>query len=56
MKLQLNKKTIAAALALLSGLALLVSQFLKDADLDLPEDGAVDVPIVVDAGVSDAGL
>lgn len=53
--MKLNKKTIAAILALLSTIALAVSQFMKDADVALPEDGAVDVPVVVDAGVSDAG-
>jgi hypothetical protein len=54
--MKLNKKTIAAVATLILGLVALVSQFLKEADLDLPEDGAVDVPVVVDAGVSDAGL
>jgi hypothetical protein len=54
--MKLNKKTIAAALALLLTIVAGISQFLKDADVALPED-AVEVP-VVDAGVgsADAGL
>jgi hypothetical protein len=58
MKLKLNKKTIAAVLALISTLVLAVSTFIKDSGLDLPEDGAVETPGVVDAGapvVGDAG-
>jgi hypothetical protein len=56
--MKLNKKTIGAALAFLSVVALAFSQFLKDADLNLPEDGAAETPGVVDAGapvVGDAG-
>ncbi len=56
--MKLNKKTIAAALALLSAIALAVSQFLADTTAT-PETvhdvvSGVEVP-AADAGVTDAG-
>lgn len=53
--MKLNKKAIAALLTLVLAIGAAVVKFLEDPAINLPEDGAVDVPVVVDAGVSDAG-
>lgn len=53
MKFNLNKKTIAALLALASAVALAVSTFLKDADVVAPET-VPETPVAADAGMTGA--
>ena len=54
----LNKKTIAAACALILGIIAVVTQFLQDPAVAplLPVDVSGQMPVAADAGSADSGL